>query len=126
MHAHAVRCDCFASRTVKTTKPPASESLGEVCVPGLRPWSASNRLLSLHHLEARTGFEPVYDGFANPHGLRVIPGSCESPRPLGDRAVAVLKAYASGRRPSDMELIALAVEAAELARLSRSEGATSA
>lgn len=61
--------------------------------------------------EARTGFEPVYDGFANRADPPKVSKSCLESRPIRDRILALLGSYARKERPQDMDVIRVLAEA---------------
>lgn len=67
--------------------------------------------------EARIGFEPTLDGFANRASPRGVTGTWAVSRPLRDRISEMLQTYARGETPVDVQLVevlAAAFEALEL------------
>jgi hypothetical protein len=64
-------------------------------------------------IEARTGFEPVYDGFANRAVTPAISGTYAVPRPPRDLILELLAAYARGETPPDARVVDVLAAAAE-------------
>jgi integrase len=87
--------------------------------------SASGRARQVMDIiEARTGFEPVCDGFANRARPPVIAQGLAQPRPLGDRISELLTQFARRVRPADMAVIDALAEALLLVREELGRGAS--
>lgn len=82
--------------------------------PQVAAGAAGRARQMLRIIEAPTGFEPVYDGFANRTVAPKVPGALADLRPLRDRFLELLEQYARGEAPPDGLIVDALAEAAWL------------
>jgi integrase len=90
--------------------------------PQVAAGAAGRAMQMIGIIEASTGFEPVYDGFANRAEAPKVPHGLADPRACRDRILELLAIYARGETPLDVAVVDLLAEAAfELGLLARTQ-----